>query len=328
NSQIYSSSPALIDARSDLKPEITPSRTPPENFGINLPPGWRRLDNAFKKGLGLLWSKLTDYISQGLSPEIFWKLSVIHGIPVEWIPSNKLWETLSISLIDADGTTSWHLIRELGELSISASENGFVLSDSRGRRVSPDSALTTWEQQGKERPHLAWRMNSITLLTSCLDVRDGRVVITPLPPSRSDVFLAPFAYVTSMRVSMFLIDYSGNAGYLLSAQTPYPTANRNHPLAKLTQQSRDASVTSDLEDFARAFVQCISETLSTKSETPSFDKPGYWHKRVGHLFFSVRWDQYDKSLAPPYRLWSKERRFFSFGENDFVRWRDSSESLD
>jgi hypothetical protein len=328
NSQIYSSSPALIDARSDLKPEITPSRTPPENFGINLPPGWRRLDNAFRKGLGRMWGKLTDYIPQGLSPEIFWKLSVVHDIPVEWIPSNKLWETLSTSLIAKDGSTSWCLARELGSMSMSASENGFVLSDSQGQIVGPDSALSRWEQQGEERPHLAWRMNSITLLMSCLDVRDGRVVITPLPPTRSDAPLAPFAYIASIGVSMFLIDYVGNAGDLLSAQTPYPTANRNHPLAKLAQQSRDASVSSDLEDFARSFVQCISETLSTKNETPSLDKPGYWHKRVGHLFFSVRWDQYDKSLAPPYKLWSKEGGFFSFGTDDFAQWRDSSESLD
>lgn len=327
NSNIYSSSPALIDARSDLKPEITPSRAPPENFG-NLPPGWRRLDSAFRKGLGLMWGKLTDHIPQGLPPEIFWKLAVVHDVPVEWIPSNKLWETLSISLIDTDGAASWHLIRGLGELSMFASENGFALSDSQGRIVGPDSALIMWEQQGVERPNLAWRMNSITLLMSCLDLRDGGVVITPLPPTHSDVSLAPFAYVASMGVSMFLIDYVGNASELLSVQTPYPTANRNHPLAKLAQQSRYASVSSDLEDFARAFVQCISETLSTKSTTLSLDEPGYWHKRVGHLFVSVRWDQYDKSLAPPYKLWSKERGFFSVGKDDFAQWRDSSESVD
>lgn len=328
NSHIYSPSPAMIDARAGFKPEITPGRTPPNNVGINLPPGWRRLDNALKKGRGLMWGKLTGYISQGLSPEIFWKLSVVHGISVEWFPSNRLWETLSISLIAADGSTSWRLVRELGELSMSASDNGFVLSDSQGRRVSPDSALATWEQQGEERPHLAWRMNSITLLMSCLDVRDGKVVLSPFPHTRSDVSLAQYAYVAPIGVSMFLIDYVGNASDVLSTQTPYPTANRNHPLAKLAQQTRDASVSTDLETFARAFVQCISESLSSKIKTPSLDEPGYWHKRVGHLFFSVRWDQYDKSLAPPYKLWSERRGIFSFDKADFEKWRDSSESMD
>ncbi len=327
NSQIYSQSPALLDARADFKPEITPSRIPPDSMGTRLPPGWRRLDNAFKNGLGLMWSALTDYISKGLQSEIFWKLSVVHGVSVEWLPSNRLWETLSISLTDGNGASSWSLVREIGELSMSSSENGFVLCDSRGRRVGPDSALVAWEQQGEERPHLAWCMNSITLLLSCLVVRDGRVVITPLPPTRSDSSLAQYAYTSSIGVSMFLIGYVGNASDLLSVKTAYPTANRNHPLAKLALQSRDASVSSDLEDFARSFVECISKTLSTKDKTPSFEKPGYWQKRVGHLFFSVRWDQYDKSLAPPYKLWSEEKGFFTFGKDDFEKWRDSSEGV-
>jgi hypothetical protein len=296
-------------------------------MGINLLPGWRRLNNVLKKGLGLMWRTLTDHTSRGLSPEIFWKLCVVHGIPVEWIPINKLWETLSISLTAEDGSASWHLVRELGELSMSAGDNGFVLSDLQGRKVSPDTALATWEQQGEESPHLAWRMNSITLLMSCLDVRDSKVVLSPSPQTRSDVHLAQYAHVPTIGVSMFLIDYVGNASDVLSTKTPYPTVNRNHPLARLAQQTRDASVSTDLETFARAFVQCISASLSTRDQTTSLDEPGYWHKRVGHLYFSVRWDQYDQSLAPPYKLWSEEKGFFTFDKVDFERWRDTSENM-
>lgn len=328
NSNIYSPSPALIDARADLKPEITPGRTPPDGVGRDLPPGWRRLNNAFMSGLGQMWGKLTDYLSQGLLPDTFWKLVVLHEIPIQWIPCNRLWETLSISLVAKDGTSTWHLVRELGELSMSPSDSSLALSDTQGRRVEPDSALSTWEQQGEERPHLAWSMNSITLLMCCLDVRDKKVTLSPSPNSCADAPLAQYAYVATMGVSMFLIDHVGNAGDVLSTQTPYPTANRNHPLAKLALQSRDASVSSDLETFARTFVQCISASLSTKDQTTSLDAPGYWHKRVGHLYFSVRWDQYDKSLAPPYKLWSEERGFFTFDKVDFEKWRDSSNSMD
>jgi hypothetical protein len=51
NSNIPSSSPALIDARGDLKPEITPGRTPPDHFYDF--PKWKRLAEAFIQGQGL-----------------------------------------------------------------------------------------------------------------------------------------------------------------------------------------------------------------------------------------------------------------------------------
>jgi hypothetical protein len=55
NSNIYSDSPALIDARGDIKPEITPGRTVPEGIFIDMPPGWQCLNQ-----------KLQDFQIKGL----------------------------------------------------------------------------------------------------------------------------------------------------------------------------------------------------------------------------------------------------------------------
>lgn len=314
-SRIYSPSPALIDARGELKPEITPARTPPEFFGAEMPPGWRRLNDAFRQGLGLLWGKLTKHLDQGLPPEIFWKISVVHQISVEWIPANQLWESLSVPVTDGN-EVSWQLIRELGELSICQGDSSVILSDKRGRRVEPDSALKIWEQQGEEHTSLAWAMNSIVLLMSCLDVRDDRVILLPSSYACS---ISPLALYAG---AVLFMEYGNNASDALSVQAAHPTANRSHPLVKRAHQSRYASAKTDLQTFASGFVSCISQSLSTKEQTPSLDKPGYWQKRVGHLYFSVHWEQYDASLKPPYKLWSKDKGWFLFEEADFARWRD------
>lgn len=328
NSNIYSHSPALIDARGELKPEITPGRVPPDHIGLDLPPGWQRLNDAFKQGLGLLWEQLTGYLRRGMCPETFWKLVVVHDVSVGWIPCITLWETLSVSLTKDDHRTSWRLVRELGGLSMCrGSDGGFVLRDHQGWRVGPDSDLDAWEKQGEERPHLGWSMNSIALLMSCLNVRDGKVILSPSPPSHPRVSLAQYAESSRLGVSMFLIDYVGNVSNVLAVQTPYPTANRNHALAKLYHQSRHASEPTDLQTFARSFVPCISRSLSTRRQTPSLDEPDYSQKRVGHLYFSVRWDQADASLRPPYRLWTEDKGWFSFREQDFAQWRDSQRVL-
>jgi len=329
NSYIYSHSPALIDARGELKPEITPGRVPPDGIGFDLPPGWQRLNDAFKQGLGLLWEQLAGYLRRGMSPETFWKLVVVHDVSVGWIPFNTLWETLSVLLTKDDDRTSWRLVRELGELSMChASDEGFVLRDHQGWRVGPDSDLDAWEKQGEERPHLGWSMNSIALLMSCLSVRGGKVILSPSPHSHPRIPLAQYAESSGLGVSMFLIDYVGNVSDVLAVQTPYPTANRNHALAKLCHQSRHASEPTDLQTFARSFVPCISRSLSTRKQTPSLDEPDYWQKRVGHLYSPVRWDQCDASLRPPYRLWTEDKGWFSFREEDFAQWRDSPARID
>jgi len=326
SSVIYSRSPALIDTRGDLKPEITPGRTPPEHIHFDLPPGWQRLSDTFKEGLGLLWEQLAEFLRRGLNPEIFWKLSVINDIPVGLIPYNTLWDVLSVSLTNAAKQTNWCLIRKLGELTMSQSDaKAFVLQNVDGANIGPDEQIETWEKQGEDKPNLAWSMNSIVLLMSSLNIRDRHVFLTPSQSSHSKTPLAQYAKSShGMGVKMFLLDYVGAASDAIAVQTPFPTANRNHDLARIYHESRYASDPTDIQTFARAFVPCIAESLSTRKDTPSMDKPSYWQKRVGHLYFSVQWDQYEASLRPPYKVWTKDKEWFSFEEEKFAQWRDSS----
>lgn len=325
---IYSSSPSLIDVRGDLKPEITPGRMPPEHASLQLPPGWRHLSDTFNEGLGLLWEQLTEYLRKGLDPEIFWKLSTVHDISIGWIPLNTLWDVLPVSLTENGKLIKWHPVRELGELSLCQSgDSSFVLHDFNGHKVGPDENLDAWEKQGAEHPNLAWRMNSIVLLMCSLNLCDGQIILTPSLSIQERISLALYAHNSGHGVNMFLLDYVGDTKDAISVQTQYPTANRNHRLAKISHQSRYYKELTDLETFAHAFVPCIAETLSNRKNTPSLEKTNYWQKRVGHLYFTVQWDQYDSDLQPPYKVWTKEKGWFLFEEKDFAIWRDASVRL-
>ena len=325
NSSIHSTSPALIDARGALKPEITPGRIPQERISGNIPPGWQRLRDTFKEGLGLLWEQLAKHLRQGLEPEVFWKLCVVHNISVGWITPNTLWDLLSVSMRGTIKQTNWELVRELGELSMCRfGDWSFGLRNQDSAIIGPDEHLDEWEKQGKTKPNLAWSMNSIVLLMSCLNFRDGQVVFVPRPPPQPRTPLAQYAIAShGMGIELFLIDYVGDASDAISVQTPFPTANRSHVLSKIKHQSRYVSELTDIQTFARSFIPCIAESLSTRKETPSLDEVSYWQKRVGHLYFSVQWDQYNADLRPPYRVWTEDKGWFSFGEEDFARWRDS-----
>lgn len=324
NSGIYCESPALIDTRGDLKPEITPSRTPPkDNFSRQLP-GWSRLNSFFNIGVGMLWKQLANYHSKGLLPQAFWQLAVIYSIPVEWIPPSTLWETLSVSLVDNNNGVVWRKVRELGELLMCADgEETFALRDKQGASVAPSQFLKDWEIKGEDHPSLSWRMRSSVLLMSALDIRDDQVVVNPTVQPDRGVPLGMYTRRGTVGVAGFFVAYAGSAINAIAVETPYPTANRNHPLVALAHQSINANEPTDLQRFAQGFVACISETVSSKINTPSIETVGYWQKRVGHLYCAVQWDQCDQSLKPPYQLWTKAKGWFSFSEVDFTRWKDA-----
>lgn len=123
---------------------------------------------------------------------------------------------------------------------------------------------------------------------------------------------------------MFYVDYTGVTGEAVAVETPYPTANRNHALSAIALASRYTSQPTDIQRFAQSFMPCIAESVSTRKDTPCLDKPSYWQKRVGYLFFDVQWDQYEAALRPPYKIWTSEAGWTAIYEEDFVRWRDAS----
>jgi hypothetical protein len=168
-------------------------------------------------------------------------------------------------------------------------------------------------------------MNSIVLLMSALDIKDGQVAVNPAAQSDRAVPLGAYERNGGLTgVTALLLNYVGSATNAVAVETPFPTANRNHPLVAVAHQSANVNEPTDLQRFAQGFVACVSESVSSRKGTLSMDSVSYWQKRVGHLYFAVQWDQYDQSLKPPYPLWTTAKGWLSFGEADFVRWRDSN----
>jgi hypothetical protein len=328
NSGVHSHAKGLLDARGELKPEITPGRTPPEDFLTHEYPGWRHLQDKFKLGLGLLWRQLAEYLGRGLTEREFWRLVIVHGVWVPCIPYQTLWDLVSVSLLNQEGVSHWCKLMSLGDLTMIAPENhGFELRDRCGDRIGPDAELSEWEGAGTERPNLGWAMRSTTLLACGLEVRGQNVVLTPVPPRDNGLVLSEYAIAYGAGVEMFAIDYHGSASDALTVETPFPTANRKHPLTRVAYDARYARATNDLQRFATSFITCLAQSVSSSKESPSLVEPGYWQKRVAHLYFEVKWDRYANDVKPPYKIWTSNKQWCEFGEDDLARWRDSRASL-
>lgn len=325
NSGIYGNKSMLVDARGTLKPELTPGRIRPHYFISNPPPRWRRLDDKVREAMGRIWDKILNYLNKGLSHEDFWKLALVYRIQLTCIRHQSLWDTLPVSLVAKNGDSNWCKIRELGDLSIVRYDvKSFELHDVNERRVHPSPSLEKWEKEGSNHPYLHWLMNTVALLMCSAQIRENSVVLTPFLPMQPYDMLAQYIVKNvGMGVNILLLAYLGTAKDALAIEMPFPSANRIHPLTKVYHDSRYLSEKSDLETFARAFVPCISKTVSSQKETPSLKMPKYWHKRIAYLYFEVDWARYDNKLKPPYKIWTSEKGWSEIRESDLEFWRNS-----
>lgn len=325
SSVVNSRIPAFVDVRGDLKPEITPSRIPPQHMSpFRITPKWSRLIDSFKHGVGLLWEKLASYIQIGLSQEIFWKLTIVHGVDISWMPNHILWESISVMVVDANKKSRWVFIKDLLEMEMFYNEEGaFSLRDTDGNVVGPDEDMCAWERLGEDHPSLHWQMNMIVLLMSCLEVSGSKLVTKPRQCSEPVATLRRFIVNRNSPARCAAIDYVGDASNALTVSSPYPTINRQHPLVGVLLSSDFITEPNELQIFAKSFVPCISEMVSTKPKSSSLDTPGYWQKRISHFYFSVRWSEYDQIYKPPYRIWTNESGWQLFTEKDFIAWRDA-----
>ena len=322
NSNIYSQSPVLVDARGNIKPELTPKRIPPDYVFTKLPPRWRYLADKVYEGLGQMWEKLASYLDTGLSGEDFWKLTSVYGRQVTDMRIQCLWERLPVSLVNEDGKCCWKKVRDLGQLSFMANGKNFELIDSKGYRVGPSPSLREWDHSHHE-SH--WAMNTATLLMCSADIFENNVTLIPNAPQNPKDVLSQYIDRDGFGTNIFYLNYSGAAAETLAIETPFPSANSRHPLAELKRKSRYRYEKSDLEIFASGFVSCISNTLNPRDKTSTLGNPGNWHKRIAHCYFEIDWAKYDNSLKPPYKIWTSDKGWTEISEDDLIRWRDSKD---
>jgi hypothetical protein len=287
-----------------------------------MPPGWRRLSDKFAEASGRMWEKLAGYIKKGLSEFEFWKLTSVYQA---WLPNMRhqcLWDEISVPLVAEDGIFEWRKIRELGELSIVAfGENSFELRDTNGCRVAPSPSMEEWEKLGEEGPHLHWHMNIAVLLMCSVQVRQNGTVLMPTHPTEPEDVLAQYVRRgPANMIDMVFLNYDGVANKgALAIEMPFPSANRQHPLAKVCHDSRYLREKSDIQDFATSFVPCVAQTVSSSGRRLSLE---YWQKRVAHQYFTIDWKRYSNDLKAPYKIWTSKRGWTEIGEGDLVRWRD------
>ena len=169
-------------------------------------------------------------------------------------------------------------------------------------------------------------MSTVTLDNSqiFLEIQD------PIFPDRSpEDFQLDFGIFGIISPTISL-PYAGLLQDTLSVQLPFKSINRNHPLVRENLKDQYVKSRSEFNIFVNWVIGRLSEDIPGVNNflrTLPSNQVGYSMFRLGQLYLTIDWSQYQKELRPPYKIWSKDLGFIEVTEEHFKKWAQSNITL-
>ena len=318
--------PFVADIRGTLKPEITPSRQPPEVFGATRDqPSWSRVNGLLEEAHAAAWKWVLECMGDGLAPDEFWKLSLFHRVPVYLLDADTLWRYMELPILGNCNTEcDWVHLSEVASVKpvIYGGEKnkrrGFELPN-QGRIGFP-GFLSKWCERGYA--DADDYLVQLVLRFCHVDVKEN-VVCFSIERSQSAESSDRECGTSDRLGYASLLTYVGDASDLLSAQAPIKSVNRQHPIVRYVQDVQDVKRRdrSDFEEYCDSVMSLLSnEGILSELGKNSVEK-GRHYKRLGTIFRAVDWNQHNSNLAPPYKVWT-ENGVVEITEHELSRWAD------
>ncbi len=318
--------PFVIDIRGSLKPIITPSRQPPERTGgIREEPSWSKVNDLLRQAHAAAWTSVLKRVENGLSPEEFWKLSLLHRIPVHLMDAEALWLYIQLPVVPEDETDfDWVALSAL------SSVEPIIYGEEKNRkkafsvpghgRIEFSKSLSVWHPAGYGSANscllqLVLRFAKLNIVHDTVSISVSKSESDGSSDTELGLSDGPFEYVSCLQ-------YIGDATELLSAQSPFRSVNSQHSVVRYVQTIRDIKYR-ELTDFQRYCASVIwllsnDENLSMLAKG-SIEK-GRQYRRLGTIFRTIDWNLHDSDLSPPYKVWTKDAGVVEITDDELERW--------
>ena len=306
-----------------LKPEITPARQPPERIGVRDEPSWSRVNDLLEEAHAAAWKWVLECMGNGLVPDEFWKLSLLHQVPVYLLDADTLWQHMQLPVLkNCDTECDWVHLSEVASVEPviyggeKNKQRGFELPG-RGRIGFPEFLSEWWSDRSADHD-----LVQLVLRFCHVDVKENAVRFSieqnqsAGSSNRERGISEEFEYLPLLR-------YVGNASNLLSVQAPIESVNRQHPIVRYVQGVQDVKRRdrSDFEKYCVSVMWLLSNEESLSALGQDSVEKGRPYKRVGTIFRAIDWSQHDSDLAPPYKVWT-EAGVVEITEHELSRWAD------
>jgi hypothetical protein len=311
--------PFLVDIRGELKPRLTPARVPPER-GSRLSPSWRRIQKLMWRAEGKLWENVARELTSGLSNESFWELTELQGPGLHLMSASAIWSFISVPLVDQLGSVIWAKISQLGTLSCQGTQNDWHLLDTGGRRITSHDGVHRWMSPGSG-GNPQREVETLVVLMSTLVLEGGEPRLMLLPPTEPLRHPCDFLLQDFFGFRTYPIPYGMELTHIFSAEVPFETVNRRHPLFQLVVDMEYAETSSEIQAFARGCVDWLSNSTTVAAiVSESNRRVSRGLRWLGHQYLAVDWSSVHEELRPPYTIWSAKHGLIKVEAKHFESW--------
>lgn len=295
----------VLDIRGEIKPKLTPARTPKSSVGVNRERSWEYIRRFVRSAEGRLWSRLLMDCSSRQEIAVWMKTAGIYRCQFKDLGETAIYSKMLLP-VKREDRISWRSLSEVKNITIymQADPNaeggigcGRMLTDS-GEIIVSVKSLEDFYEHGAALDQIMSAVWNVSKLG--VNAEGKPILYVKSPQELSDTYVHQGFYQSFFYVS--LAEYTEDAQKYIAVYTGYfLNLNRDHPLVKYCSERWYDEKPTDLQIFARAVVSLAAQR-GLYREIFGNRRTGNL-KRIGCLYEDVSWENYAEELKPDYFLY-------------------------
>ena len=313
----------LLDARSDLKPELTPARTPPR-FRRDENESWGRLFAAAAPAYSRLLRQILDRCVKREEPDRFWVVAAAYNLDVYHLPLADIWTYLRVPVARRDAPIEWLAVTQLGSPRVTlptTEKQPLTLVLPNERHFKLPSTISSFQCDEDSYITLPFFERLIMGLSKITVVSPTELELSLQEP-KPDVCLANLVW-RSFPWWNWHFRLADNLAHAICIVGDAGFANVEHAVVRLARSIRYKPWE------AYTPLERIMSALACGRVGAPFhlaERPNSWgarcRKELGMLYLTVDWDGVDSSLRPPYHIFRPGIGIEALTSDHLAQWAE------
>lgn len=300
----------ILDVRGELKPELTPHRSPPERRGLffDCGPSWSRLRQLAAKAHGKLWEQVIDRFSSSTDIKVLWQLLALHRVEISTLRRGFVWDRLAIPSFTPAGELFFRLLSVVTAIPFGNKSERSFAPEPDGTVIGIDSEMSAWQTQNGEGMVLDI-VRKVVIGLATLELNESLPVLTFSPPQNRDELALSRVVFDHFERRFATMPFGRGLEGVFVAEAAERLLNQGHPIVEWLLNHQQSTEDDPNFAFLHSLAGALLEEGAIKAlATGSFAESRHnWHfSLLGHRFRHADLDGLAKTLQPPYRCWHPE----------------------
>ena len=317
----FGSAAFLLDARGELKPALTPARTPPD-VSFREDPSWVHLFKVASRAYSTLLAQMVEECAKSSDPDRFWLVAEAYSFDIYHLPLVSVWRHLRIPIATAEGEVEWARVAELGRPrfvmpTVENESMRLVLPSGKILGIPSSIRGLQGDQHGwVSVPFLQYMLTAM----STLDVVSATELELTLREPENGECLAD-RVIREMPSWHWFFRFGGNLANAICISGDLRFANAEHPVVQAARRLhyKPWDEQSPLERLIGSLAFGAAGR-SFAEEMPEKSWAARNRKQLAMLYRAVDWKSVEAPLRPPYNMFTPGRGIETLTKELLEKW--------